>query len=95
MDRGIFHQPPEREARPSGAGRADRVGARVVTTDFAAYKTAGGCPAASFFLLHRQKKEIKEKATPVSRPLRGFPALLDWSGGCGTRYAQTVLAEPP
>ena len=25
----------------------------------------------------------------------GFPALLDKSGGCGTRCAQTVLAEPP
>ena len=23
----------------------------------------------------------------------GFPALLDKSGGCGTRFAQTVLAE--
>jgi len=23
----------------------------------------------------------------------GFPALLNKSGGCGTRFAQTVLAE--
>jgi hypothetical protein len=41
---------------------------------------AGGCPAASYFLLLRQNKVAKEKATPVCRPLRGFPALLDWPG---------------
>ena len=29
--------------------------------------TAGGCPAASHFLLLRQKKVTKEKATPVCR----------------------------
>jgi hypothetical protein len=28
-------------------------------------KTVGGCPTASFFLLRRQKKETKEKATSV------------------------------
>ncbi len=29
--------------------------------------TVGGCPTASFFLLLRQKKGAKEKATPVRR----------------------------
>ena len=37
-------------------------------------KTAGGCPAASHFLLRRQKKVTKEKATPVCRPY-GVPSL--------------------
>jgi hypothetical protein len=35
--------------------------------------------------LLRQEKVTKKKPTPVCRPLRGYPALLDWSGGCGTR----------
>jgi len=30
--------------------------------------TAGGCPAASYLLLRRQKKVTEEKATPVCRP---------------------------
>jgi hypothetical protein len=32
------------------------------------------------FFCFAKKKVTKEKATPVRRPLRGFPALLDWSG---------------
>jgi len=65
-------------------------------------KTAGGCPAASYFLLHRQNKVAKEKATPVCRPY-GVPSISrkqaglrdsTWRGAhpaphCGTR---TVLA---
>src|SRR5271168_4072593 len=58
-------------------------------------KFAGGCPAASHFLLLRQEKVTKEKATQVRRPF-GLP--------CGTRpkgplrnspsaRAQTVLAD--
>jgi len=43
-------------------------------------KIAGGGPAASHFFLRRQEKVTKKKATPVCRPLRGFPALLDRSG---------------
>jgi hypothetical protein len=31
------------------------------------FNFAGGCPAASYFLLRRQKKVTKEKATPVCR----------------------------
>jgi hypothetical protein len=42
--------------------------------------------------LLRQKKGTKEKATPLRRPLRGFPALLNGPGGCGTRLR---LAETP
>ena len=48
-----------------------------------------------------QEKVTKEKAALVRRPLRGFPALLNEPGGCGTRpcryaaKAQTVLADTP
>ena len=52
---------------------------------------------ASHFLLLRQKKVSKEKATLGRCPLRGYPALLETPGGCATRgYApQTVLADCP
>jgi hypothetical protein len=49
---------------------------------------------ASFFLLLSQKKETKEKATPL--PL--YPSVLaPHLGGCGTRAfsTQTVLAAYP
>src|SRR5450759_761060 len=36
--------------------------------------TAGGSPAASYFLLLRQNKVAKEKATPVCRPC-GVPCV--------------------
>ncbi len=47
---------------------------------------------ASHFLLLRQKKVSKEKATPGRCPLRGFPALLETPGGlpelaCGSDKA--------
>src|SRR3989304_1377508 len=38
------------------------------------YKTARGSPAASYFLLLRQNKVTKEKATPVCRPC-GVPCV--------------------
>jgi len=44
---------------------------------------AGGCPAASNFLLLRQKKVTKEKATLLSAALRlrsGYPPVLVKSG---------------
>jgi hypothetical protein len=64
--------------------------------------TAGGRPAASHFLLLRQNKVTKEKATPVCRTF-GVPSISrkqaglrnsTWRGAhpaphCGTR---TVLA---
>jgi hypothetical protein len=63
---------------------------------------AGGSPAASHFLLRRQKKVTQENATPVCRPC-GVPSISrkqaglrnsTWRGAhpaphCGTR---TVLA---
>ena len=52
----------------------------------------------TYFLLLRQKKVAKEKATPgCAVGYANFPALLEEPGGCGTRgYApQTVLAESP
>ena len=32
------------------------------------------------FSCFAKEKVTKKKAPPVRRPLRGFPALLDWSG---------------
>lgn len=58
----------------------------------------GSAWRASYFLLLRQKKVSKEKATPGSvSGYAGFPALLETPGGCATRgYApQTVLADCP
>ena len=54
--------------------------------------------ARAYFLLLRQKKVAKEKATPGYAPgYAGFPALLGTGGGCGTRGCapQTVLALFP
>jgi hypothetical protein len=49
----------------------------------------GGSPTANHFLLFVQKKVIKENHTPL--PLH--PSVLaPHTGGCGTRFAQTVLA---
>ena len=52
----------------------------------------------AYFLLLRQKKVAKEKATPgYAVGCANSPALLEAPGGCGTRgfAPQTVLAESP
>ncbi len=52
----------------------------------------------AYFLLLRQKKVAKEKATPgYAVGCADFPALLETGGGCGTRPCgpQTVLALFP
>jgi len=52
----------------------------------------------AYFLLLRQKKVAKEKATPgYAVGCADFPALLETGGGCGTRpyEPQTVLAPFP
>ncbi len=52
----------------------------------------------AYFLLRRQKKVAKEKATPgYAVGCANFPALLAGPGGCGTRGCapQTVLADCP
>src|ERR1700733_8320662 len=49
------------------------------------YKVAGGSPAASHFLLSRQEKVTKEKATQVRRPF-GLP--------CGTRPDRRLRNSP-
>jgi len=52
----------------------------------------------AYFLLLRQKKVAKEKATPGCEVgCADFPALLDEPVGCGTRPCgpQTVLADCP
>ena len=50
---------------------------------------------ASHFLLLRQKKVSKEKATPGYAPgCAGFPARLEIGGGCGTRAAPSNSPRP-
>ena len=54
--------------------------------------------ARAYFLLLRQKKVAKEKATPgCAVGYADSPALLEGPGGCGTRgyTPQTVLADDP
>ena len=55
----------------------------------------GPAPAGGLLSLCEQRKYTK-KVAPLQRPLlgKGFPALLEASGGCGTRPCgpQTVLA---
>ncbi len=54
--------------------------------------------ARAYFLLLRQKKVAKEKATPVRWPLRGFPALLGLGGGganSGLRPSNMLALYPP
>ena len=54
--------------------------------------------ARAYFLLLRQKKVAKEKATPgYAVGCADSPALLETGGRCGTRPygAQTVLALIP
>ena len=54
-------------------------------------KTAGGCPAASYFLLLRQNKVTKEKATPGLPPLRG---TLDQPQASGAAQLDLVGRTP-
>jgi|SRR3989338_7872466 len=42
----------------------------------------------SHFFLLRQRKSNQKEGDPGLPPF-GFPALLDWSGGCGTRAARS------
>ena len=46
---------------------------------------AGGSPAASHFFLRRQRKSNQKRRRPRFAAAARYPALLDWSGGCGTR----------
>ena len=68
--------------------------------DFCLLSSAGGSAleARAYFLLLRQKKVAKEKATPgYAVGYADSPALLAAGGGCGTRPCgpQTVLALFP
>jgi hypothetical protein len=63
------------------------------------FQPPGSAPdARAYFLLLRQKKVAKEKATPgYAVGYADCPALLEGPGGCGTRGCapQTVLADSP
>jgi hypothetical protein len=54
------------------------------------FPDAGGSPAAGDFLLTRQKKVTKEKATPVRRLP---PAFLSQTGRCATRASRSDSAR--
>jgi len=60
---------------------------------------AGGCPAATHFLLLRQKKVSKEKATRSLGPLRfaaGQPAVLDYGGvSLNSLRSNNAIPDPP
>ena len=62
-------------------------------------RQAGGCPAATYFLLLRQKKVSKEKATPLpaSPALRSGATCGARSSRCRvrTRCAQTIARPDP
>ena len=57
---------------------------------------AGGSPAASHFLLLRQKKVTQEKATQIHHPY-GIPCVCSASQAAAelALRAQTVLADIP
>ena len=76
------------------------MGAESATVASSSTQRSGSAPdARAYFLLLRQKKVAKEKATPLSPPRlrRGALRCGIAPGGCGTRPcgAQTVLAETP
>jgi len=76
------------------------LGAESATVASSSTQRSGSAPdARAYFLLLRQKKVAKEKATPLSPPRlrRGALRCGIAPGGCGTRPcgAQTVLAETP
>jgi len=66
--------------------------------DFCSDTLVSAPDARAYFLLLRQKKVAKEKATPgCAVGCADSPALLEGPGGCGTRGCapRTVLADCP
>jgi len=86
-----------RRTIPMGGIRMWREGASLFSF-WARFRPLFSALRASHFLLLRQKKVSKEKATPAfAVGFADFPALLATGGGCGTRACgpQTVLALFP
>ena len=54
-----------------------------------AHRLAPGAARHADYLLYSCKESNQRKHAPVCRPLRGCPALLDWSGGFGTRATRS------
>jgi hypothetical protein len=73
--------------------------ATSVLRSFGVHQQAGGCPAATHFLLRRQKKVSKEKATLLSASLRFAAGNLRCSVQPGSRSnspsAQTIASPDP
>ena len=73
-------------------------GIRMFEACSVSLRPSSALEARAYFLLLRQKKVAKEKATPgYAVGVADCPALLAVGGGCGTRRcaAQTVLALFP
>jgi hypothetical protein len=77
------------------------IGVRVAGQGFGALTRGFGVgvrPTAEILSFASPKESIQRKGDPGYAPSAfgcGFPALLESRGGCGTRFAQTVLADPP
>jgi hypothetical protein len=72
----------------AGEGWGEGVAFISAKPESSVYNLAGGCPAASYFLLLAQKKVTKQKDTPHHAPSE-FLALLAKPGGCGTRATRS------
>src|SRR5207247_8964266 len=77
--------------------QSQQFGRRVAKTVATPWRLAGGSPAATHFLLLRQKKVSKEKATAKPLPaVGGFPNVAGASRvGKQTRCAQTSFPTIP
>ena len=91
----------------AGLGSVDPLES-VAPRNSTARKFAGGCPAARYFRLLRQKKVAKGKATEhgdrTRRPntatqhaaptikLSGYSVLFETAGGCGTRGSNSFAS---
>ena len=84
-----------------GLGRGGSVaafGCGVVLCADARCFGVGVRPTAEILSFASPKESIQRKGDPGYAPSAfgcGFPALLESRGGCGTRFAQTVLADYP
>jgi hypothetical protein len=84
-------------ALSEGLGRGGSVavfGCGVVLCAGARYLGREFVPQAEVLSFASPKESTQRKGDPGYAPC-GFPALLEIRGGCGTRFAQTVLADYP
>jgi len=70
---------------PTGGGLGRGFSVRSGITQ----RLAPGAARHADYFLYSCKESSQRKHAPVCRPLRGYPALLVWSGGCGTRATRS------